>query len=91
MTPPNNFTRHDKYKEKQLVFKALYNSRKALTRRELSEITDLEIATLCRILNNETVKSRTLKISFFIPFKTTGQNVYHYNIIDAVEGLKNGN
>ena len=90
MTPPKNFTIHDKYKEKQLVFKALHNSCKALTRRELSEITDLEIATLCRILNNETVKSRTLKISFIKPCKTTGRNVYHYDLIDAVEGLKNG-
>ena len=90
MTPPKNFTRHDKYTEKSLVFRALYHYQRALTRRELSEITGLEIATLCRILNNETVKSRTLKISFIKPCKTTGQNVYHYDLIDAVEGLKNG-
>jgi len=90
MTPPKNFTRHDKYTEKWLVFRALYHYQRALSRRELSEITHLEISTLCRILNNETVKSRTLKISFIKPCKTTGRNVCHYNIIDAVEGLKNG-
>jgi hypothetical protein len=91
MTPPKNFTIHDKYKEKSLVFRALYHYQRALISRELSEITGLEIATLCRILFDQTYKSRTLKISLFLPFKTTGQNVYHYNIIDAVEGLKNGN
>ena len=90
MTPPKNFTRHYKYKEKKLVFKTLSNSRKALTSKELSEITGLEIATLYRILYNQTYKSRTLKISFIKPCKTTGQNVYHYDLIDAVEGLKNG-
>lgn len=90
MTPPNNFTRHDKYREKRLVFRALYHYQRALTRRELSEITGLEIATLCRILYDQTYKSRTLKISFIKPCKTTGQNVYHYDLIDAVEGLENG-
>lgn len=91
MTPPKNSIRHNKYTEKRLVFKALYNSRKALTSRELSEITGLEIVTLCRILFNQTYESRTLKITYIKPCKTTGQNVDHYNIIDAVEGLKNGN
>jgi len=91
MTPPKNFTRHDKYTEKSLVFRALYHNRKALTSRELSEITGLEIATLCRILFNQTYKSRRLKIGYIKPCKTTGRNVYHYNFIDAVEGLNNGN
>ena len=91
MTPPKNSIRHNKYTEKRLVFKALYHNRKALTSTKLSEIIGLEITILCRILFNQTYKSRTLKISLFIPFKTTGRNVYHYNIIDAVEGLKNGN
>lgn len=91
MTPPKTYTRQDKYNEKSLVFRALYHNRKALTRRELSEITGLEIATLCRILFNQTYKSRTLKISYIKPCKTTGRNVYHYNLIDAGEGLKNGN
>lgn len=91
MTPPKYFTRHDKYTEKRLVFKALYHNRKALTRRKLTEITDLELATLCRILFNQTYKSRTLKISHIKPCKSTGRYVYHYNLIDAVEGLKNGN
>ena len=90
MTPPANFTRHNEYTEKRLVFRALYNSPRALTRRELSDLTGLEIATLCRILFNQTYKSRTLKISYSKPCKTTGRIVYHYNFIDAVEGLKVG-
>ena len=91
MTPPKNSIRHNKYNEKSLVFRALYHYQRALTRRELSEITHLEISTLCRILFNQTYKSRTLKITYIKPYKTTGRNVYHYNIIDAVEGLRNGN
>lgn len=90
MIPPPNFITHNEYKEKKLVFRALDNSTKALSRRELSEITGLEIATLCRILFNQTYKSRTLEISYSKPCKTTGRNVYHYNFIDAVEGFKNG-
>ena len=91
MTPPKNSIRHNKDKESKLVYKALYKECRPLTRRELSDITGLEISTLCRILFNQTYKSRTLKITYIKPYKTTGRNVYHYNIIDAVEGLKNGN
>ena len=91
MTPPKNSIRHNKYNEKSLVFRALYHYQRALTRRELSEITGLEIVTLCRILFNQTYESRTLKIIYIKPCKTTGQNVDYHNIIDAIEGLKNGN
>jgi hypothetical protein len=90
MTHPTNFITHNEYTEKRLVYRALYNSPRALTRRELSEITGLELPTLCRILFNQTYKNRTLKISYSMPCKTTGRNVYHYNFIDAVEGVKNG-
>ena len=90
MTPPKNFTRHYKCTEKKLVLKTLYKSRKNLKIKNLSEITGLEIVTLCRILFYQIYKSRTLKISHIKPCKITGQNVYQYNLIDAVEGLKNG-
>jgi len=91
MTPPKYFTRHDKYTKKRLVFSALYHYQRALTCRELSEITGLEIAILCRIIFNQTYKSRILKISYIKPCKTTRRNVYYNNLIDAVEGFKNEN
>lgn len=91
MTPPKNSIRHNKDKESKLVYKALYKECRPLTRREFSEITGLEIPTLCRILFNLTNKSHKLIISYSKRCKVTGKIVFHYFLANAVEGLRNGN
>lgn len=66
-------------KENRLIFKALNQYKQPLTRRKLSEVTGLEIATLCRALYNLTYKSKVLKIAQIKPCPKTKKQVFHYN------------
>ncbi|MET4080064.1 hypothetical protein ABIB40_000004 [Pedobacter sp. UYP30] len=76
-------------KENRLIFKALHLYKQPLTRRKLSELTGLEIATLCRALYNLTYKSKSLRVAKIARCPTTGKRVYHFYF--AKEGAQNGN
>jgi hypothetical protein len=72
------FGKQSKDKENQLIFKALHQYKQPLTRRKLSEVTGLEIATLCRALYNLTYKSKSLRVAKIARCATTGKLVFHY-------------
>lgn len=75
-------------KENLLIFKALHKYKQPLTRRFLSEVTGLEIATLCRALYNLTYKSKLLKVAKIARCPQTGKQVYHYYFVKT--GGQNG-
>jgi hypothetical protein len=77
-------------KEKQLIFKALYEFKQPLTRRKLSEITFLELPTLCRSLYNLVHKRKLLTVAKIAPCAKTGKRVYHYYFaLNSKEGIQN--
>ena len=73
--------------ENKRILKALSATKYPLTRRELSERSNLEIATLCRALFNLVYKRKTVHIIKLDYCKTTGRKVMHFAIIR--EGVKN--
>ncbi|MEJ5994966.1 hypothetical protein WG904_11110 [Pedobacter sp. Du54] len=80
LSPQRSLTagKHNKDTENRAIFKALIQEERPLSRRELSDITGFEIATLCRALFNLTNVGSTLKITSIKPCNTTGRMVYHY-------------
>lgn len=90
-TPNNSFNSStgNEDKENRLIFKALLKYKRPLTRRFISECTNLEIATLCRALFNLVHKRRLLKVALMAKCPKTGKRVYHYYF--AKEGVQNGN
>lgn len=93
INPSNNniaARKHHKYTEYRLIFKALYEFKQPMSRRQLSIATGLEIANLCRALFNLQNKKRLLKIAQVKPCATTGKRVYHYYFADK-KGGQNGN
>jgi hypothetical protein len=86
-TPFKSLTANED-KENRLIFKALHQYKQPLTRRKLSEVTGLEIATLCRALYNLTYKSKSLRVAKIARCPKTGKLVYHYYF--AKEGALNG-
>jgi hypothetical protein len=87
-TPFKSLTANED-KENRLIFKALHQYKQPLTRRKLSEVTGLEIATLCRALYNLTYKSKSLRVAKIARCPKTGKLVYHYYYF-AKEGALNG-
>ena len=87
LNTPLNPSSANEDKENRLIFKALHQYKQPLTRRKLSEITSLEIATLCRLLYNLTNKSKSLKVAKIARCPKTKKLVYHYYF---TEGLENG-
>lgn len=73
--------------EYRTIIKTLLVEKQPLTRRRISEITKLELPTLCRALYNLTYKLKLLKIASIKPCITTGKLVYHYYFIDNSGGL----
>jgi hypothetical protein len=65
-------------RENRLIYKALHQYKQPLTRRKLSEVTGLEIATLCRALYNLTYKSKSLRVAKIALCPKTGKKVFHY-------------
>jgi predicted transcriptional regulator len=79
-TPFKSLTANED-KENRLIFKALHQYKQPLTRRKLSEVTGLEIATLCRALYNLTYKSKSLRVAKIARCHRTGKRVYHYYFV----------
>lgn len=75
---PNNFKSHNKDSENRLIYKALRKAKQPQTRRQLSESTGLEIATLCRALFNLIHRNRTIRITHYAPCRKTGKSVMHF-------------
>lgn len=75
--------RRNKDTEKNLIIQVLKNSKTDLTRRQLSELTGSEIATLCKILFKLVYINETIEISRFAPCKTTGYIVMHFRFLDV--------
>lgn len=75
--------------ENRLIYKALLRAKQPQTRRQLSESTGLEIATLCRALFNLIHRNRTIKISHYAPCKKTGKTVMHF-WFNKKKGRRNG-
>lgn len=74
-----NQSGQNKDSENALIFKALTKAKRPLTRRELSQMTGLEIANLCRALYDLVYfYPYTIVISHYAPCKTTGLRVMHY-------------
>jgi uncharacterized protein YukJ len=86
-TPVKSLTANEDT-EKRLIFKVLHKYKQPLTRRFLSEVTGLEIATLCRALYNLTNKYKLLKVAKIKPCPKTRKWVYHYYF--AKEDAQNG-
>lgn len=70
--------RQNKVSENRLIYRSLREAKQPLTRRQLSERTGLEIATLCRALWNLIEYPRTIKVTHYAPCKKTGRNVMHF-------------
>lgn len=75
-------------KENRLIFKALQKHKQPLTRRFISEVTGLELSTLCRALYNLTYKYKSLKVAKIARCPKIGKQVYHYYF--AKTGGQNG-
>ncbi|QNL49240.1 hypothetical protein H8S90_21255 [Olivibacter sp. SDN3] len=76
LTPALN-SEHDKYNEEKLIFKALYKNQ-PVTRRELSNATNIEIASLCRVLFNLVYYTGQVKIAYRKKCPNTGRTVMHF-------------
>lgn len=78
LTPRNPlFVPQNKERENTLIYKALATYQPC-TRRKLSDLTGLEIATLCRALFNLVYRLETIKVSHYAPCKVTGVEVMHF-------------
>jgi hypothetical protein len=75
---PFNSSSANEDTENRLIFKALHQYKQPLTRRFLSEVTGLEIATLCRALYNLTYKRKSLRVAKIALCPKTGKKVFHY-------------
>ena len=84
MTTPLNLMANED-KENRRIFKALIKYYQPLTRRFLSEVTGLELPSLCRALYNLTYKRKLLKIAEIKPCPITGRKVYHYYFDDTLK------
>lgn len=81
---------HDKgkYKETALIFKALLAANQPLTRRQLSYLTKLEIATLCRALFNLVYQKKTVKIAKYDICITTGRKVMRFAVSERRQDVR---
>ena len=72
-------------KEMQIVYKAL-QQHQPCTRRELHQVTKLEISSLCRCLYDlqkpKPPKNPVIEVAFKANCKTTGKLVQYYKIIE---------
>jgi hypothetical protein len=69
---------HDKSKDNEkIINQALFAAKKPLTRRQLNQITSIEICTLCLPLLR-LIKAGTLYIAYRCPCPITGNKCYHY-------------
>lgn len=66
-------------KEKEPVLEAL-NYLKFLNRRQLAELTKIEISVLCRILNHLVYDLRIVKIAFYGRCSTTKKRVMYFTL-----------
>lgn len=57
----------------------------ALTRRQLSRITSIEIATLCRCLFELVHKRKTVVVAYTARCIYTGKRVYHYALASKTQ------
>lgn len=67
-------------KESVAIFQALYHF-KSLNRRQLSEVTQITVASLCRALYNLELKG-VIKIDYKAIDPETGKSVYHYSLTE---------
>lgn len=84
-TPLNSTATKDK--ENLLILQTLIKYKKPLTRRFISECTQIEIASLCRALDSLTNKRRILRVSLIAKCPKTNKLVYHYYFTKHVEGV----
>ena len=64
--------------ENKLILQALHQKKQPLTRRKLSELTGLELPTLCRALYDLTHKAKVLYVAAIRPCPITNKWVFHY-------------
>lgn len=64
----------------QEVMNVLTFEGKALSRRQLSALTGLEIATLCKILHDLVYRYQKVRVSYHARCRTTGRMVIYYSI-----------
>ena len=83
---PNKFSNATEDRYNRLIFKALIKYNRPLTRRFLSEATNIEIATLCKALFVLVHNRKLIKVAFIKPCVKTGKIVYHYYFTDNVGG-----
>lgn len=90
-TPLNNSLLPDSHKdtETRIIITTLIAEKQPLTRRRISELTGLELPTLCRSLFNLTNKIKILHVAAIKPCVITGKCVYHYYFLDSIGGLEN--
>jgi hypothetical protein len=93
ITPINNSSSAGKQGEdnkKLLIIKALINSNRPLTRRQLSKQTHLEISSLCQPLFDLLYKFESIRISHYGPCTTTKKQVMHFAIKFIPELIQGG-
>ena len=83
---PSLSLRTTKDTETKTIIKTLLAEKQPLTRRRISELTGLELPTLCRALFNLTNKVSILQIRIIKPCPTTGKRVYHYYFSNGIGG-----
>ena len=79
--------KRDEDTENKIIIETLLAENEPLTRRRISEITGLELPTLCRALFNLTNRSRVLTVAQIKPCSVTKRHVYHYYFNEHNGGL----
>lgn len=80
-TTPTLHSEQHKDSEEKLIYQAL-SQKQPQTRRDLSNATNIEIASLCRALHGLVYFTGTVKIAYYKKCPLTGRSVMHFALKD---------
>lgn len=66
--------------EERKIINVLLLADRPLTRREISNVTEMEISVLCRVLYHMVHSKKQLQISHYAKCKSTDRKVMHFSL-----------